>query len=57
MILPVFYLLRIFISKGLFAKLLCALLAVLAFLFVLDFSVKKPNWLRLLGLQKKESRV
>ena len=41
MILPVFYLLRIFISKGLFAKLLCALLAVLAFLFVLDFRVKK----------------
>jgi CDP-diacylglycerol--serine O-phosphatidyltransferase len=54
-ILPAFYLLRIFVPQVLFTRLLCALLAVLAFLFVLDFSVKKPNWLRILGLQKKET--
>lgn len=57
MILPVFYILRFFIREALFSKLFHALLAVLAFLFVLDFSVKKPNWMALLGLQKKASRV
>ena len=57
MILPVFYILRFFIGKALFSTLFCIVLAVMAFLFVLDFSVKKINWLRLLGLQKKASRL
>lgn len=57
MILPVFYILRFFLGNDLFSTLFCIVLAVMAFLFVLDFSVKKINWLRLLGLQKKASRV
>ena len=41
------------LSLGNATILLHVLVAVTAFLFVLDFSVKKPNWLRLLGLEKK----
>ena len=52
MIFPGFYLLRFVLKPGLFTVLLYVLLALCAFLFVLDFSVKKPNWLKLLGLEK-----
>ena len=52
MILPVFYILRFFISDALFGKLFCAVLAVMAVLMVLDFSVKKLNWSKILGLSK-----
>ena len=48
MILPPVYLLRFLIPEGIFAALLHVLLAVIAFLFILDFSVKKIDWLKLL---------
>ena len=47
MILPVFYLLRFVVKPALFSKLFYIVLVVMAFLFVLDFSVKKINWLKL----------
>ncbi len=50
---PLFYILRFFLKKNLFTALLHVLVAATAFLFVLDFSVKKPNWLRIMGLEKK----
>ena len=57
MLLPVFYILRFFIGKALFSALFCILLAAMALLFVLDFSVKKIDWLQLLGLRKKERQL
>lgn len=48
MILPPVYLLRFLIPEGIFAVVLHVLLAVIAFLFILDFSVKKIDWLKLL---------
>ena len=48
MILPVFYLLRFFVGAALFGKLFHGVLAVMALLFVSDFSVKKIDWLKLL---------
>ena len=57
MLLPVFYILRFFIGKALFSTLFCILLAAMALLFVLDFSVKKIDWLQLLGLRKKERQL
>lgn len=48
MIFPLLYLLRGLLSHGVFAILLHIMLAVTAFLFVLDFSVKKPNFDKLL---------
>ena len=48
MILPPVYLLRFLIPEGIFAALLHVLLAVITFLFILDFSVKKIDWLKLL---------
>jgi CDP-diacylglycerol--serine O-phosphatidyltransferase len=56
MILPVFYILRAFMSNRLFSTLFCIVLVLMAFLFVLDFSVKKINWLRVMGLQKKREQ-
>jgi hypothetical protein len=47
MILPVFYLLRFVTDAKLFSLLFHCVLVVMAFLFVLDFSVKKINWLKL----------
>lgn len=41
MIFPVFYLLRFLVSESLFLVLLHILLLLIAFLFILDFSVKK----------------
>ena len=49
---PLFYLLRFVLVEKLFVILLHILLTVTAFLFILDFSVKKPDWLKLLGLSK-----
>lgn len=46
MILPVFYLLRFVTDVKLFSLLFHCVLVVMAFLFVLDFSVKKINWLK-----------
>lgn len=54
MILPVFYILRFFIRETLFSTLFHGLLAVMAFLFVLDFSVKKPNWLKIVTFCRKK---
>ena len=53
-VLPIFYILHFFISEALFATLFPILLAVLAVLFVLDFSMRKPNWLKIItfGLKK-----
>lgn len=51
---PLFYILRFFLKQPLFTGLLHGLVAVTAFLFVLDFSVRKPNWQRLIGLGSKE---
>lgn len=53
MIFPVFYLLRFVVKEPVFTVLLHVVMAATAFLFVLDFSVKKPNWLRLFGLGGK----
>ena len=53
MILPAFYLLRFVLAPAAFVAVLHVLLVICAFLFVLDFSVKKINWLKLLGFEKK----
>jgi len=47
-IFPVVYVARFFLSESLFAVVLHILLAVVAFLFILDFSVKKPDWQKIL---------
>ncbi len=52
--LPVFYLLRIWVEEAVFAVLLQIMLAVMAFLFILDFSVKKPNWLKIVTFGRKK---
>jgi len=44
MIFPVVYLLHSVLPNRFYVILLHVMLAVVAFLFVLDFSVKKPNW-------------
>ena len=53
MLLPPLYLLYFVMRAKGFALLLHIVMAACAFLFVLDFSVKKINWLKLLGLEKK----
>lgn len=47
-ILPIVYLFRFFLSEALFIKLLHVFLGAVAFLFVLDFSVPKPDWKKIL---------
>ena len=47
--LPVICILRNALSAQAFVALLHAVMAVTAFLFVLDFSVKKPDWSKLLS--------
>lgn len=47
-LLPVVWLFRRLLSAHMFLGLLQLVMAVTAFLFVLDFSVKKPDWSRLL---------
>lgn len=48
MLLPPVYLLRFVIGEDAFALLLYPLMLLVAFLFVLDFSVPKPNWKKIL---------
>lgn len=52
MIFPVAYLVTLPMAEDTMLILLHILMAVVGFLFVLDFSVKKPDWLKLLGLKK-----
>lgn len=47
-IFPVIYVARFILPATLFAVVLHILLAVVAFLFILDFSVKKPDWQKIL---------
>ena len=47
-VFPTFYILRFFINAALFSKLFYAVLGITAILFVLDISVKKPNWQKIL---------
>ena len=51
MIFPVFYLLRSLLPGKVFVVVLHILMAVTAFLFVLDFRVKKPDISRLIGMK------
>ncbi len=52
MILPVFYLLRFLLPADAFLVVLHLVMALTAFLFVLDFSMKKPDWTKLLVRSK-----
>lgn len=51
-IFPLVYCLRLWLSKAVFTVLLHVVMPVVAFLFVLDFSVPKPDWLKGLKLKK-----
>ena len=51
-ILPVYYLIGRLLPENLFTVVLHLLMAVTAFLFVLDISVKKPDWTKLLRRAK-----
>lgn len=53
MLLPPVYLLYFVMSAPSFTLLLHIVMALCAFLFVLDFSVKKINWMKVLGLDHK----
>lgn len=44
LILPFFYIFKLFLPLRIFETSLYVLLLVVAFLFILDFSVKKPDW-------------
>ena len=48
-IFPIFYLFKFLLSQTIFTALLHMLLLVVAFLFVLDFSVKKPDWTKIIS--------
>ena len=50
MLFPVVYLLRFLLPANAFIGVLCVMLALVAFLFVLDFSVKKPDWKKILHI-------
>ncbi len=52
MILPPVYLLRFFLPSGVFVTVLHIIMALAGFLFVLDFSVKKPDWSKALTKAK-----
>ena len=47
-IFPIVYAAKFILSASLFSGVLHILLAVVAFLFILDFSVKKPDWQKIL---------
>lgn len=53
MIFPVLYCLNFILSTTSFAVLLHVMLVLIAFLFVLDFSVKKPDWTKLFVKKQK----
>ena len=50
-IFPLFYLLRALLPGRVFVMLLHILMAATAFLFILDFRVKKPNFGKLIGMK------
>jgi len=54
-LLPAVYLLRFVLTDALFVYLLHAVLLIVALLFVLDISVPKPDWIKIL-LGKKASQ-
>ena len=49
MILPLVYLMGLFLPGRVFRVVLHLVMAVTAYLFVLDFSVKKPDWSKILA--------
>jgi len=51
LIFPMFYLLRSLLPGKVFVVILHLLMAVTAFLFILDFRVKKPDISRLIGMK------
>jgi hypothetical protein len=51
----VFYATRFFLSEEAFVVVLHVMLALAAFLFILDFKMKKINFDKLLKLRKKEN--
>lgn len=54
MLLPPFYLLRFCLKAHIFAWALHILLLVIALLFILDFSVKKINWMKIITFNRKK---
>lgn len=52
-IMPIVYVFSFAVPDDAFAIVLHAMLALTAFFFVLDIKVKKPDWLKILGLKKK----
>ena len=50
MIFPALYGFRFLLPEKAYIAMLCCMMALVAFLFVLDFSVKKPDWKRLLHI-------
>ena len=50
MIFPALYGFRFLIPEKYYVALLCMMLATVAFLFVLDISVKKPDWKKILHI-------
>lgn len=53
MIFPLIYCLKGLMTAGAFLGVLHGMLLAVGFLFILDFQVPKPNWLKILGLSKK----
>lgn len=56
LIFPVVYLLKLVLPGGLFVGVLHGMLLIVGFLFILDFQVPKPDWLKVLaklGLTRK----
>lgn len=51
-ILPAVYIVGMFVPNEIFVVLLHIMLAITTFLFVLDFRVRKPDWLKVLHLKK-----
>ena len=49
-IFPVLYWFRFLLPQEIYIAMLCVMLAVVAFLFVLDISVKKPDWKKILHI-------
>ncbi len=52
MILPLGYPLRFLLPESAFLLLIYIVMALMAFLFVLDFSMKKPDWTKLVKVGK-----
>lgn len=57
LLLPVVYCLRFLLSAPLFAYLLHVVLLIVALLFVLDISVPKPDWLKILFGKRISEKV